>query len=622
MAPPPTKPPDNRKLQPHAWWRPASVRLAYKQIPRSVRLVTEADGVSAIGIVVLGFVGAGVPLAMAWVGKLIIDGVLLAMKSKQSADLERVLWLVALELGLMVAMGLIGRTAGLLRSVLGARLAYHIRQRILDKALTLELAHFENPQIYDRLQNARREASARPLNVFINTTGLVKDSITLASYSAVLAAFSPLAVVILILATIPSLLAEARLSGEAFRLFSWRAPEGRKMRYLEWLITRDTNIKEVQLYGLGDWLMARYRELYLKFFGEERTLAIKRATYGFAFSLLATVALYGCYGWIVMRTVEGALTLGEMTMYLTIFRQGQGSLRAILSSLGSTYEDNLFMSNLFAYLDLEVRPSLPATTRAAATEQSGFVLEGVSFRYPGKRAWALEDVSLRIGSTEKVAIIGDNGAGKTTLIKLLTGLYEPSQGVITLDGQRLSQLPKDELRARFGVVLQDYVQYQFTVRDNVALGQVDAMDDQGRIERAAELGGAEAVVEQLPNGWDTQLGRWFDGGAELSTGQWQKLAVSRAFMRDAPILILDEPTASLDAEAEYELFERFRSLTSGKMAILISHRFSTVRMADRIIVMRNGRIEEVGSHEELLARDGRYAHLFRIQAQGYLDAFA
>jgi len=594
----------------------------FAQAPRTAKMVLEASRASALALVLSHLISAALPLAIAWLGKLIIDGVVLAMQTGAAADRDRVLMLVIAELGLMVVSAAMSRSAGLMRGLLGVKLGYLINIRILEKALTLDLAHFEDPVVYDLLQNARREASSRPLNVFMNTAGIVRDAITLASFGAVLAAFSPIIVLVLIATTIPSVLAEARLSQQAFQLFSWRAPEGRRMKYLEWLLTRDTTVKEVKLYGLGDLILERYRAFYQKFFGEERSLAVRRATWGFALGTLATLGFYGAYAWIVVRTVAGGLTLGEMTMYLTIFRQGQGSLRSILSALSKTYEDNLFMSNLFAFLDLPTRtPKLAAEVPQPAPITEGFVLEDVWFRYPGGRSWALEGVDLTIGPREKIAIIGDNGAGKTTLIKLLTGLYPPTKGVIRLDGRLLADYAPNELRARIGVVLQDYVRYQFDARDNVGLGAVDAMHDEARIDRAAERGGAKPVVDELADGWDTQLGRWFEGGVELSAGQWQKLAVSRAFMRDAPILVLDEPTASLDAEAEHALFERLRALADDKMAILISHRFSTVRMADRIVVLRAGKVEEEGSHDALLATEGRYAHLFRLQASGYLDAF-
>lgn len=612
--PPPTEKPKNARP---SW---AEIRTAFSQIPRAVRLVLEADKLSPIGIVILSFIGALLPLAIAYVGKLIVDGVLLAAETGVAAHRDRALQLVALELGLMLATGLFGRMTGLLRSLLGTKLGYLINIRILEKARTLELEHFETPAIHDRLQNARREASSRPLNAFTNAIDVAASVVTLVSYGIVLATFSVLLLVVLVVATVPAFLVEARFSGEAFRLFTWRAPEGRRMRYLEILLTRDTYAKEVKLFGLGDLLLERYRGFYEKFFGEERSLAIRRSAWGFFLGAVSTLSLYGCYGWIVYETIAGSLTLGDMTMYVAVFRQGQGSLRGILRAIGTTYEDNMFLSNLFGFLELDTsRRPAPETPRVESSGERGFVIDNVSFAYPGTRKLVLENLDLRIGPEEKLAIVGANGAGKTTLIKLLTGLYPPTRGSIRLDGVPLSEIPREALHKRFGVVLQDFGRYQFSAQDNVGLGEPGSLEDLARIERAAEKGGADEVVEKLEEGWGTQLGRWFDGGVELSMGNWQKIAVSRAFMRDADILVLDEPTASLDAEAEHQLFLRFRELTEGKMALLISHRFSTVRMADRIAVVSRGRIEEIGTHAELIAADKRYARMFALQAAGYLD---
>ena len=585
-------------------------------------------------------IGALVPLAIAWVGKLLVDAVLLAAKTGASEDAERALRMVGIEFGLMLLSGLLTRGTGLLRSLLGTRLAYRIQGQILEKALTLDLVHFETPSVYDKLQNARREASSRPLNLFVNAVDIAASAVTLASYGVLLFGFSPWTLLILLVATLPAFLAEARFSGEAFRLFTWRAPEGRKMRYLEMLLTRDSNAPEVKLYGLGPLLLERYRGYYQRFFSEDRSLAVRRAVWGFGLGVISTVALYGCYGWIVVRTVAGVLTLGDMTLYVTVFRQGQASLRSILRALGSTYEDNLFMSNLFSFLSMPTGPKAvramfdgevadapaidapPSTVEHGAgqvrREERGFVLEQVSFRYPGVDKWALRSVDLQIGPQEKLAIVGDNGAGKSTLIKLLTGLYPVTDGEIRLDGVPLSDIDPAVLRARLGVVVQDFVQYEFTARENIGLGQPERIEDLVAIEAAARRGGAYDVLSGLPDGFETQLGRWFQSGQQLSRGNWQKVAVARAFMRDADILILDEPTAALDAEAEHALFERFRELTEDRMAILISHRFSTVRMADRIVVLGGGQIVELGTHDELMAAKGRYAHLFDLQASGLL----
>jgi ATP-binding cassette subfamily B protein len=391
------------------------------------------------------------------------------------------------------------------------------------------------------------------------------------------------------------------------------------MRYLETLLTASEPAREVKLFGFGQLMLARYEALYQKLYKEERSIELRRNLWGFVLGAVSTLSLYGCYAWIVERTVAGAISLGDMALYVTLFRSGQGTIRQMLRALSSTYEDNLYLGNLFSFLELPVPPRTAGSSGVAPSSRSGFVLEDVSFRYPGSNRLALDGVSLSIAPGEKLAIVGENGSGKSTLVRLLSGLHSPTSGRILLDGVRLDHIDPEILRKRFAVVLQDFGRYQFTAKDNIGLGEVEVVDDIARIERAAELAGATPVIAGLPKGLDTQLGRMFDGGVELSAGNWQKIAVARAFMRDADVLVLDEPTASLDAEAEHALFERFRTLADGRTALLISHRFSTVRMADRIVVLSSGKAEEIGTHSELVARGGRYARMFRLQAAGYTD---
>ncbi len=602
-----------------------SFRVVLRELGPTLRLVLEADRFSAALIGILGILGGLLPLAVAYVGRLIVDAVVAALASDPEAGRMAVIY-VAVEAGLM-AFGLaLSRGSQLTRALLGLKLGHLINLRILAKATELELAHFEDPKIYDRLQNARREASSRPLNVFTTLTGFVRDLLTLASLAIALVTFSPLAVLALAVATLPSFFSELRFSREAYGLFSWRAPEGRRMKYLEWLLTRDREAKEVKLYSLSEHILGLYRGLYQKFYGEDRSLAIRRAGFGFVLGLLSTATFYGTYAWIVLRTAGGHLSLGEMTFYLAIFRQGQTALRDLLFAVGSSYEDSLFMSNLFSFLRIEtkeggtaMRELAPAVAKTAG--RGRVVFQDVSFSYPGGRAPVLRGFNLEVEPGEKIALVGANGAGKSTLVKLLTGLYRPTSGQILIDGVPTVELNPEELRQRFAVVLQDFVSYQFTAGENIGLGDLRHLEDRERILRAADSGDALELVRELPRGLDTQLGRWFDGGTELSTGQWQKLAVSRAFMREADILILDEPSAALDAEAEHRLFERFQRLAEHKTAFLISHRFSTVRMADRIVVLADGTLKESGSHEALLAQNGRYAQLFRLQAQGYLEGW-
>jgi ATP-binding cassette subfamily B protein/ATP-binding cassette subfamily C protein len=441
--------------------------------------------------------------------------------------------------------------------------------------------------------------------------------------SALLWRLSPWSVLVIVASSVPAFVAEARLAAESFRVNSWRAPEGRKLNYLEWLLTRDGYVKEVKLFGLGPLVLSRYRALFGKFYDEDRRLAVRRMAWGVGLGLLALGVFYGMYALVAGRAARAEISLGDLTLYLAIFRQGQASVQNILGAVGAMYEDSLYMSNLASYLGIRVSGEAPRT-RPPATVARGRPLavefDDVSFRYPGRSEWALRGVSLVLAPGEKLGLVGENGAGKSTLVKLLLRFYDPTEGAVRYGGVDLRDLDVADLRRRMGAVFQDFVHYQFTAAENVGLGDPARVDDRQRIRLAAERAGALALVEGLPKGLDTVLGGWFEAGHELSAGQWQKLAVARAFMReDAEVLVLDEPTASIDAEGEHELFQRFRALAADRSAIVISHRFSTVRIADRIAVLRAGRLTELGTHRELLERDGRYAHLFRLQAQGYLD---
>ena len=424
-------------------------------------------------------------------------------------------------------------------------------------------------------------------------------------------------VLALLAATIPAFIAEAKFSGAAFRLRNWRSPDTRRLLYLEYVLANDEHAKEVKLLGLGPLLLGRYRSLSERFYGEDRRLALRRAGWGYGLSLVSTAVFYGCYAFIVATTVRGRLSLGDMTLYLVAFRQGQQSFQAILSAVGSMYEDTLYMSNLFEYLAIPTeRIRTPAP--AAVQPEEGIRFEGVGFRYPGSEHWALRNVDLFVPKGQSLALVGENGAGKTTFIKLLSGLYRPSEGRVLLDGRNLDDWDEQALRGRIGVIFQDFNQYQLLLRENIAFGSVEHLQDDLRLARAIDHGGARELVASLSTGLETQLGRWFKEGVDLSGGQWQKVALARAFMRDeADILILDEPTAALDAEAEHAVFQRFRALAEGRTTMLISHRFPTVRMADRIVVLEGGAIIEQGTHAELLAAGARYARLFALQAEGY-----
>lgn len=639
----------------------ARLRASFAHVPRTVGLVWRASRRGTIALGFLTLVASLLPLAVAAVAKLIVDAVL----QKDAAHALR--WvliegaLVALSAGAM-------RGLGLVRSVLGARLGLDINVAILEKALTLELPHFEDPEVYDRLTRARREASARPISVVLDTFQIVQNAITLAGYVVLIASYSGWVVLGLVAATIPATIAEVKFGAAAFRLRNWRSPDARRLNYLEHVLANDDHAKEVKVFGFGRLLLDRYKELGETFYREDTQLAVRRSGWAYGLSLLATGAFYASYVAMALAAAAAAITLGQMTLYVMAFRQGQQAFQSILSAVGGMYEDNLYMSNLFDFLAMESGPrpgsaagapesaagapeppAAAAVSRAvadraaggepvlntlvpdastapapvngaavAAEGERGIRFENVGFRYPGRDTWALRNIDLFLPHGRSVALVGHNGAGKTTFIKLLTRLYEPTEGRILVDGQDLSSLDPEAIRARIGVVFQDFGQYKLMARETVGIGSVSRLHDDEKIERAVDLGGARDVVERLPQKLETQLGRWFKGGVELSGGQWQKLALARAFMReDADILILDEPTAALDAEAEHAVFERFQRLARGKTSIVISHRFPTVRLAERIIVLEKGTIVEQGTHEALLAAAGLYARLFSLQAQGY-----
>lgn len=594
---------------------------AYQNLPKAFALVWASSKWMTLLMVVLTLAFAFLPATQAWVGKLIVDQVVALMNAGTDpmAGLQQMLPLLGLEFGLLAVSAVGGQAKSLVESVINAKLNLHINEKIIRKALQLDLHYFEDSEFYDKLQNARREADRRALSIVMGSFNLIQSLITLTSFAVLLIRFSPWLTLVLFVAVLPSFVSQEYFARQNFRLLSRRAPERRQMGYYEQLLTVDSYVKEIKLFGVGHPLLKRYSEMFWKFFREDMALSTKRSAASVGLTLLSSLTYYFAYGWIILRAIGQTITLGDMTLYLGVFRQSQGTVSSLFRGVADLYENSLFMSNLFTFLDLEPQMAPVQNGKVLpATLYQGVEFRNVSFRYPGRDEYALRNVNLTIRPGEKIALVGANGAGKTTLIKLLTRLYDPTEGQILVDGVDVRDYNVAAWQEKIGVIFQDFVRYQMTVGENIGLGQVEAMDDHARIMTAADKGGATPLVATLPQGYDTMLGKWFQKGHELSGGEWQKIAISRAFMRDAEILVLDEPTAALDAQQEYQIFQRFRELTADKMAVLISHRFSTVRMADRIAVISDGTIAELGSHEELMAiPGGLYQHLFNIQAMGY-----
>ncbi|MFT5586787.1 MAG: ATP-binding cassette subfamily B protein [Cognaticolwellia sp.] len=584
---------------------------------RALELVWATSRILTAALASLTLIAGLLPPAVAWTGARIVDAVLHAIETGEQPDQRVALLWIGLEAALIISLAGCQKGLEVSQSLLRAQLGHRVNMLILDKAQSLELKHFEDAELYDRMTQARREASSRPLSLVKRSFGLVQNGLSLASFGALLAAYSPLAVLLLVVVAVPAFISETRFSGEAFRLFKWRSPEKRKQAYLEVVIAREDYAKEVKLLELGPLLVQRYNRIFHTLYKEDRSLTLRRGKWGFGLGLLSSTTLYGAYIWVALSAMASLITLGQMTMYLMVFKQGQSAFSAILKAVGGMYEDNLYLSNLYAFLDMPITRN-EGTATQGCTPGDGIRFEDVGFTYPAATTPALVGISLHLKPGRRLALVGHNGSGKTTLIKLLTGLYRPSVGQILLDGTPLDDWQPRALRQRLGVIFQDFVHYQLSVGENIGVGDVAHIDDAPRLMAAAEKGMSKPFIDAMPEGHQTQLGSWFKNGRELSVGQWQKIALSRAFMRDeADILVLDEPTASMDAEAEAEIFQRLTDQAQGQMTILISHRFSTVRMADDIVVLDEGRVIETGDHATLMAAEGRYAHLFSLQAAGY-----
>jgi ATP-binding cassette subfamily B protein len=609
---------------------------AMRNLPPFLRMVWQTHRGYVAGIALLRLLRAFIPIASLWVGKLIVDAVVAASQSPGPPDWEYVGGLVALEFGIIALGEVAARTGTLLESLLGDLFSNRMSIRLMEHAAELDLQHFEDPSFYDRLERARRQTVGR-IALLSQLFGLAQDAITLLTLVGTLLAFSPVLFALLVVAVLPSFLGETHFAALGYSLLYQWTPERRKLDYYRMIAASETTAKEVKLFGLSPFLIEQYRTLAERFYLANRSLAIRRNLAGTGLSLLSTLGYYAAYATIVYRTVLGRLTLGDLTLLAGTFSRSRDLVQRTLLSTTELYEQALYLDDLFIFFAMKPAIARPVDARPFPRPiRGGFEFRDVWFRYPravdGATAppdapdedpsWVLRGISFRIHPGERLALVGENGAGKTTITKLLARLYEPTRGTILLDGSPLAEYDPAELHDDVGVIFQDFVRYDMTAEENIAVGRIAELtrgeaDAHARVVGAAERSLAAEVVESLPGRYRQMLGRRFDGGVDLSGGQWQKVALGRAYMRDAQLLILDEPTAALDARAEYEVFDRFAELTDGKMAILISHRFSTVRMADRILVLEHGRVLEEGTHASLVDAGGRYAELFNLQAAGY-----
>jgi ATP-binding cassette subfamily B protein len=601
-------------------------RGALRHLPSLVRLVYEASPRLTVASIVLRAVQALLPLAMLYVGKLIIDEVVLQRLALpeagiaawiESGRLARLGTLLGLELVLALCVDGFARASSLIDSLLAERYSNHASIRLMAHAATLDLEQFESNDQQDRLDRARRQVTGRT-TLLTQLFGQAQGVLTVASLAAGLIAYAPWLILMLVIALCPALLAEMRFNAQGYRLNYFRTPERRQLDYLRYLGSSVETAKEVKLFGLNGFLVERFGRFADTMYTDNRRLAVRRALWGGLLSALASLAYYGAYAVIVWRTVEGQFSLGDLTFLAGSFLKLRTLLEQLLLGFSQIAGQALYLEDLFSFFDIVPSISSPASPRPFPTPiRSGFVFENVGFRYPDSDRWAVRhlDLTHEVGSV--LAFVGENGAGKTTIVKLLARLYDPTEGRILLDGHDLREYDLAELRRHVGVIFQDFGRYHFTAAENIGVGRIADISDEARVRAAAERSLAEDVVARLPQGYEQPLGKRFNGGVDLSGGEWQKIALARAYMRDADLLILDEPTAALDARAEFQVFQRFRDLSKGRTVLLISHRFSTVRMADRIVVLEGGRVIEEGSHSELMAAGGRYAELFELQAAGF-----
>ena len=610
----------SRDIKDELSWRERFAALG--NLPAFFKLVWDVSPALFLGNAFLRLIRAAIPAATLYIGKLLIDEVV-RLSAPGGVDDTTYLWsLVGAEFGLAIVSTALGRAVSLMDGLLGDLFANQTSVQLMEHAATLDLEQFEDATFYDKLERARRQTTGRTV-LLSGVFGQVQELISVGFLAAGLAVYNPWLLLLILVAVTPSFIGDNYFNQRSYSLSRSWTPERRELDYLRYVGASDETAKEVKIFGLSGFLIDRFRTLSNEFFQKNKALAISRAGWGVLLTALGTAGYYGAYVWIVARAVNGHISLGDLTFLSGSFRQVRASLEGILLQFSSLTQEAIYLQDLFDYFAIEPLIHSPKTIRPfpKPIREGGaafrFVFENVGFKYANSERWALRNLSFTLEAGEKLALVGENGAGKTTLVKLLARLYDPIEGRILLNGYDLREYDLDELRRNIGVIFQDYTRFKMSAGINIAVGDIDQRTNQPRIETSAQRSLADTVIAKLSGGYDQQLGRSFGKGVDLSGGEWQKVALGRAYMRDAQLIILDEPTAALDARAEYEVFQRFGQLTDGKSSVIISHRFSTVRMADRILVLENGTLLEIGSHAELLEKDGRYAELFGLQARGY-----
>lgn len=590
---------------------------ALRNLPKFFKLVWETNKWMTITNALLRILKSATPLAILYVGKLIIDEILLLSNRNGGLSSQHLWMLVAIEFGLAILSDSLSRAITLIDSLLGDRFSNHTSVKIMSHAATLDLDQFENSAFYDKLERARQQTIGRTI-LLSQVMGQVQDLITMAFLAAGLLAFNPWLIILLLVAIIPAFLGEAYFNDKTYALSRRQTPERRELDYVRFLGASDETAKEVKIFNLSGFIISRFKQLADKFYGDNKRLAIRRTIWGTFFTMLGSAGYYGAYVFIIVETVQGKISIGSLTFLAGSFRQMRSLLEGILIRFTSVSQGAVYLQDFFEFFEIKPRIVIsPDPLPFPNPIKQGFTFENVGFKYLNSERWANRHINFTLHPGEKIALVGENGAGKTTLVKLLARLYDPTEGRILLDGIDLREYNIDELRTEIGVIFQDFIRYQMSVSQNIAVGNIDEASNADLIKASSVQSMAHPLIERLPAKYDQMLGRRFNNGIDLSGGEWQKIALARAYMKEAQLLILDEPTAALDARAEYEVFQRFAELTKGKSAVLISHRFSTVRMADSILVLEKGELREIGSHEELLEKEGRYAELFKLQAMGY-----